>query len=150
MRLPACLAAVVMLWPMSSLAGPASDAVRFFYTPPGFEADPAERGRFVDPARAIFEANDRLSGGEEVGCIDFGLAVDAQDYDEGEIARTLDLSEKIAGGKAEVTATFRLFPDDEQSRRKILWSLTKEDGEWKVSDIASLSGDWQLSAFDCQ
>lgn len=150
MRLPACLAAVAMLWPVSSFAGPASDAVRFFYAPPGFEADPVERERFMDPARAIFDANDRLSGGDEVGCIDFGLAIDGQDYDEGEIARTLVLREEVDEDTAEVTATFRQFPGEEQSRREILWYLAMLDGEWKVYDIASLTGDWQLSAFDCQ
>lgn len=150
MRLPALAAAVAMLLPAPASAGPASDAVRFFYAPPNFEGDRALRDRFVDPARAIFEANDKMSSGEEVGCIDFGLAVDAQDYDEAEIARSLDLSEETSGATAEVTATFRLFPDEQGSRREILWSLAREDGEWKVSDIASLSGDWRLSEFDCR
>jgi len=144
-------AALAMLWPVSSLAGPASDAVKFFYRPPNFEVDPAVRERFVDPARAVFEANEKLSnGGQEVGCIDFVLAIDAQDYDDGEIARTLTLSEEVFSGEAEVRATFRLFPDDISSRREILWSLRNVDGEWKVSDIESLSGDWRLSKFDCQ
>lgn len=147
MQLPA-LVAVALLLPAPALAGPASDAVRFFYSPPVFEGDPALRGRFVDPARKIFEANDKTPEGE-IGCIDFGVAVDAQDYDEAEIARTLELSEKISRDTAKVTAAFRLFPNEDESRREMLWSLTKVGGDWKVSDVASLTNDWRLSTFDC-
>jgi hypothetical protein len=150
MKLPVLIATVAMFLPAPAFAGPASDAVRFFYTPPNFAADPVLRDRFIDPARAIFEANDKISSDGEVGCIDFGLAVDAQDYDEGEIARTLDLSEEITGDTAEVTARFQLYPDQEESRREVLWTLARKGGQWKVSDIASLSSDWRLSEFDCQ
>ena len=54
------------------------------------------RDRFVDPARAKFEENDaQSSNGEEVGCIDFVLAIDAQDYDEKVLAKTLEISEDV-------------------------------------------------------
>ncbi len=147
MRLPALLA-VVLLLPVPAFAGPASDAVRFFYSPPVFEGDPELRDRFVDPARKIFEANDKTPEGE-IGCIDFGVAVDAQDYDEAEIARTLKLSENVSGDTAEVTATFQLFPDEAESRREIVWSLVKAGGDWKVSDVASRTNDWRRGSFEC-
>ena len=147
MRLPA-LVAIALLLPVPALAGPASDAVRFFYSPPVFEGDPALRGRFVDPARKIFEANDKTPEGE-IGCIDFGVAVDAQDYDDAEIASSLNLSENVSGDTAEVTATFQLFSDEEESRREIVWSLVKVGKDWKVADVASRTNDWRLGSFEC-
>ena len=69
-------------------AGEATETVRGFYTDVDFEPDPAMRDRFVDPARAKFEENDELSGnGAEVGCIDFVLSIDGQDYDEKVLAK---------------------------------------------------------------
>jgi len=131
-------------------AGEATETVRGFYTDVDFEPDPAMRDRFVDPARAKFEENDKLSGnGAEVGCIDFVLSIDGQDYDEKVLASTLQLSEEDNGDEATVTATFSLFDGQPDSEREILWSLTNVDGDWKVSDIESRTNDWKLSAFDC-
>jgi len=133
-------------------AGPASDAVRRFYQPEvGFEPDLALRDHFVDPAKSIFEKNDRLSNnGDEIGCIDFVLAIDAQDLDQDEIDRTLKLTEKATGDTAVVTATFRLFPGEEGYPREIVWDLRQVDGAWKVADIASITNDWRLSEFSCE
>ena len=146
-----CLAAALVLGvPTLALAGPASDAVRAFYAPVGFEADPAMRGHFVDPAKSIFEQYDKSSANsEEVGCIDFVLAIDAQDYDQGELDRTLKLVESVAGNEATVTATFSLFPNSPDAARSIEWSLKKVGAEWKVSDIASKASGWRLSTFEC-
>ena len=77
--------------PALSLPMPArpAETVRGFYTDVEFEADPEFRDRFVDPAKAKFDENDaQSSNGEEVGCIDFVLAIDAQDYDEKVLAKT--------------------------------------------------------------
>lgn len=132
-------------------AGAASDAVRRFYQPEvGFEPDMAMRNRFVDPAKALFEKNDRLSNdGDAPGCIDFVLAIDAQDFNQARLDETLKLAEKVTGGTAEVTATFELFADQENVGREIVWSLRKVGAEWKVSDIASVTGNWRLSDFAC-
>jgi hypothetical protein len=132
-------------------AGSPSDAVRFFYSPVTSETAPENRGRFTEPATTIFKQNDELSaGGDEIGCIDFGLALDAQDYDDAEIARTLKLKESLSGNEATVTATFNLFAGDSNAQRTILWSLKKDGEDWKVADIASETGDWKLSEFDCK
>ncbi len=135
----------------SALAGPASDAVKKFYTPSvEFEAEPALRGRFVDPAKAMLDLYDKTLQPEEVGCIDFVLAIDAQDYDQGELDRTLKLKETVSGDNATVVADFNLFPDDAESVRQIEWTLKQVDGAWKVADIASKASDWRLSTFDCK
>ena len=133
--------ALFILIAAPAFAGPASEAVRFFYTSIGAEFDPQNRDRFVDPARALLEAND--TGDDR--CVDFGIAVDGQDYDEAEILRTLDLRESVQGDGAIVMAHFTLFGE----KRSIEWTLEREGRAWKVADVMSLQGGWRLSDFEC-
>jgi hypothetical protein len=149
-KLISSLFAIALVAPVSAFAGPASDAVRFFYDEPTFEPDPSVRDHFVDPAKAQFERNDVLASGGDAGCIDWVLAIDAQDYDDATLKRTLKLAETVNGGEAEVTAVFTLFPSGGDSAREILWTLKQVDGEWKVSDIESRTTAWKLSELDCQ
>jgi len=146
----AAVPSVVLLTGASAFAGPASDAVRFFYGPPVvYPPDPEFRDRFVAPAAAEFAANDTVSEEGET-CFDWSLAIDAQDVDEDTLSKTLKLTEAVSGDTAEVTATFDLFPDAAASEpRKVLWNLKKVSGAWKVSDIASETGAWRLSELGC-
>jgi hypothetical protein len=131
------------------LAGPTSDAVRYFYTPVKWEADPASRDRFTGPAKALFDLNDKTPEGE-IGCIDFGPGIDAQDYDDDTIGKTLKLSESVQGDTATVTATFALFPDhSDEAKREIRWLLAREAGTWKIADIVSVTSGWTLSDLEC-
>lgn len=143
------LASLALLPALPAHAGPASDAVRFFYAPDHFVTDPVHRRRFVDPAATALRQNDAQSKEGELGCIDFALQYDAQDLDDAEVAKTLKLKEKVSGGTAKVTATFRLFPGEDGSRRSIIWSLKQAGGAWKIADIASASGAWSLSKLGC-
>ena len=148
-----CIIAVAILTATLSAAqaGEATETVRAFYTDIEFEPDLTMRDRFIDPAKAKFEENDKLSGnGAEVGCIDFVLSIDGQDYDEKVLARTLQLSEENNGDHATVTAKFSLFDGQPDSAREIVWSLENVDGDWKVGDIESKTSDWKLSTFDCK
>lgn len=151
MKLSYAVFAVALLVPVAAFAGPASDAVKFFYSPVGSETDPATRDRYADPAKTKLDQNDRLTETNEIGCIDFGLAVDAQDFDDAEIAKTLKFEEKVSGDDATVLAIFRLFPNDPAGMpaRQIKWTLKKVGGDWKVSDIESAETGWKLSEFDC-
>jgi hypothetical protein len=148
----ALLASAILAMTLTAAhAGDAAETVRGFYTDVEFEADPGFRDRFVDPARAKFDENDKLSSnGEEVGCIDFVLAIDAQDYDEKVLAKTLEISEQVEADSATVDAKFSLFEDQPDSKREIIWSLKDVDGAWKVSDIESKTSDWKLSKFECK
>lgn len=139
---------VFALSPTAAFAGAPADLVRSFYTPVGYEADPAVRDKFVDPAKALFEKNDKAAERGDI-CIDFVPSIDAQDLDQAVIDRTLKLVEKVDGDTATVTATFDLFSGQEDAKRSILWSLTKMGGAWKVSDIASQTNGWTLSALGC-
>jgi len=148
---PFIAAAILMTTLSAARAGEPVETVRAFYTNVVSEVDPEFRSRFVNPAKAKFEENDKLLGdGEEVGCIDWVLSVDAQDYDTTVLAKTLQLTEKKDGQKATVTAKFDLFEDQPDSAREVVWSLEKVNGEWKVSDIASKTGGWKLSELKCQ
>lgn len=132
-----------------AVAGPASDAVRFFYVPVKWEADPEHRDRFTGPAKALFDQNDKTPEGE-MGCVDFGPGIDAQDYDDATIRTTLKLSEKVDGASAVVTASFTLFPEGtDEAKREIRWTLANEGGTWKIADIASATSGWTLSELEC-
>ncbi len=135
-----------------ALAGKASDFVRTFYTNLQYEADPQFRGKFVDPAKAKLDAIDKMSSAEdEVGCVDGILALDAQDYDEKVVAKTLKLSEDVQGDAATVTAKLSIFDDGQpDSQREIVWLLKKVGGDWKVSDIDARSGSGKFSEMECQ
>ncbi len=142
------LAALLALSAVPALAGPASDAVRFFYVPVKWEADPEFRDRFTGPAKKLFDLNDKMPEGE-IGCIDFGPGIDGQDYDDATIKKTLKLAEDVSGDQATVTARFTLFPEGDDSAREIQWVLAKEGGKWKIADIVSVASGWKLSELEC-
>ncbi len=143
------LAAILALHALPAVAGPASDAVRFFYVPVQWEADPDFRDRFTGPAKKLFDLNDKMPEGE-IGCIDFGPGIDAQDYDDDTIKKTLKLSEDVSGDTATVTATFTLFPEhSDDAKREMQWLLVNEGGTWKIADIVSVSSGWKLSELEC-
>lgn len=142
------LAAILALHALPAVAGPASDAVRFFYVPVQWEADPDFRDRFTGPAKKLFDLNDKMPEGE-IGCIDFGPGIDAQDYDDDTIKKTLKLSEELNGDQATVTARFTLFPEGDDAKREMQWLLVNEGGTWKIADIVSVSSGWKLSELEC-
>ena len=152
MRLTVLVAALSIALPVAAFAGPASDAVKFFYVPAvKFEADEPYRDRFTEPVAKLFGLNDQATkkNPDEVACIDFDPGLDAQDFDQKSVSKTLKLSEKLDGDNAEVTASFSLFSEGDDSKREMVWSLKKIDGKWKISDIASKTSDWTLSALEC-
>lgn len=152
MRLTVLLAALATALPAAAFAGPASDAVKFFYVPEvKFEAEAQYRDRFTEPVTKLFDLNDQATkkNPDQVACIDFDPGLDAQDFDQKTVSKTLKLSEKLDGDNAEVTASFSLFPEGDDAKREMVWSLKKTDGKWKISDIASKTSDWKLSALEC-
>lgn len=145
-------AAVLAAVPAPAFAGPASDAVRYFYTPEvRYAADSDYRSRFTEPVTKLFELNDAAieKNPDQIACIDFDPAIDAQDFDQAVIDKTLKLSEQVDGDNAEVTAIFQLFPGDEEAGREMLWSMKKIGGKWQIADIASKTHNWTLSELSC-
>ena len=131
-----------------AFAGGPSDAVRFFYDDIGSETLPENRDLFIARAREQLDANERAEEGGEGACVDFVMAIDAQDYDEAEIARTLTLSEAFSRGDAVVSAEFMVFGEP----HLVQWILMDEDGDdsWKVADIAAPNSGWRLSDMECE
>lgn len=140
-----------MLLAASAHAGPASDAVAFFYTPVRYEPDPDFRDRFTGAAKALFEQNDRaVEKNDGLGCIDFSPGIDGQDFDDALVKKTLKLTEAISGDSATVTARFKLFANGDDTDREMLWTLEKAGSKWLVSDLRSVTNDWTLSDFTCE
>jgi hypothetical protein len=152
MRPTVLAAAFLVALPAAALAGPASNAVKFFYVPAvKFEADAKYRDRFTEPVTKLFDLNDQAAKNhpDEVSCIDFDPGLDAQDFDQKSISKTLKLAEAVNGDSAEVTATFNLFPEGEGTKREMVWLLKKIDGKWKIADITSKTSSWTLSGLEC-
>ena len=104
---------------------------------------PDARNRYFQPALVrLFDANDRDE------CIDFGLHIIGQDYDEREIARTLRLETRQEGERAVVEARFRSLSIANHFR----FDFVRASEGWKIADIASLTRDhrWRLSATPCR
>jgi hypothetical protein len=150
MKLPLVLLALPLATP--AFAGPASDAVRFFYVPEvRFEPDAQYRARFTEPVTRLFELNDQAirNNPDVLACIDFDPGLDAQDFDQKTLSKTLRLVEALDGEEGTVTATFNLFPDGDVAAREMIWSVRKVDGMWKIADIASRTNGWTLSQLEC-
>ena len=150
MRLPLALSALLFAVPAAH-AGQATNAVKFFYVPSDkFVADGAFRDRFTTPVTALFEKNDAVAKDTSaVPCLDFDPALDAQDFDQKTVKKTLKFSETVNGDTASVTATFALFPEGDDVQRQMVWSLRRVDGKWKIADIASKTTNWTLSQLEC-
>lgn len=152
MKLPSLAAALFLAAPSLALAGPAADAVKFFYAPQvRFEADAKYRDRFTEPVTKLFRLNDEVQAKnpDQVPCIDFDPGLDAQDFDQKTVTKTLKLTEALEGDAGTVTARFSLFPDGDGSQREMVWSLRKIGGKWKIADIASSTNGWTLSQLEC-
>ena len=86
----------------------------------------------------------------EIVCVGFDPGLDAQDFDQEAVTKTLKLTESLNGDEGTVTATFDLFPNSEEGAgREMVWSVKKIDGKWKIADITSKTSDWTLSQLEC-
>jgi hypothetical protein len=138
--LPLLLVGALPLAAPAFAADDAAEAVRAFYTAPlADERDPA---LFTGSARATIETDLAAEG----GCIGFSFVFNGQDFDEAEVARTLDLSTAPgANGDETVTASFDNFGE----RQQVVWTMRQTEDAWKVADVAIAfegDGDWTLSA----
>lgn len=138
-----CFAVAFLFGSVPAYAGTPTESVRFFYDNIGAEFDVENRERFAGKAQKVL---DSTAVETEEPCIDFALALDAQDYDEAEIAKSLKLAESIDGLTAIVDATFLIFGEP----REVLWALEKTGEDWKVTDIFSPDEDWRLTKMECK
>jgi hypothetical protein len=140
------LVSVFVLPAAPAFAGDASLAVQYFYDNLGTESGIENRDRFAGPALDFLDAADAAWDRDETLCLDFAFPVDAQDFDDAEIARTLKLKETVDGDIANVVARFDNFGEPAE----VEWTLEQGAAGWQVSDVASKANDWRLSTLGCE
>jgi hypothetical protein len=144
--LAGCAVLPMLLTATPALSGPAADVVAEIYANLGRESDLSMRALYADPALGVLNRNDEAWALGETGCIDFSFAVDAQDWDDEEIARSLMLTETPSEGGVLVTAEFSLFGEP----RTLEWTLVEDAESWLVADVASPANGWRLGSFACE
>lgn len=145
------LVALALLLFAAAPALAATAAPKVFDTPQAllqYAYAPYASGNFQDDndilytteLNAMFKAADEAAGEDEVGPVDFDVFVNGQDYQLTE----LKIGDPAPDGQGvKVPVTFKNF-DQPQS---LMFSLVKEGGGWKISDIESLTPDstWKLT-----
>ncbi len=108
------------------------------YEDDGFPEDPFEL--FSNQLLALIEADAERTPEGETGTMNFDPYINAQDY----LDLTIALGEVVMEGERAV-ADVEVVNFDEVSQMRF-W-LVREDGTWKIDDIASLTPDydWVLS-----
>ncbi|WP_027168056.1 hypothetical protein [Mesorhizobium sp. WSM3224] len=132
--------------PPPVLPGSPTAVVKPFYEHLGLELDPAQRKNFVDPAKTVLDKSDALRASGQGECLDPNMALDNADYDKLAIDQSLRTIEAVNGDQAKVVVAFVV--DGHQHRLE--WKLKKVGGDWKVSDLLSVTGEWALSQYQCE
>ncbi|ESZ11349.1 MULTISPECIES: hypothetical protein [unclassified Mesorhizobium] len=128
------------------LPGSPTAVVRPFYDQVGLEIDPAQRSHFIDPAKTVLDKSDALRKSGQGECLDPNMALDNADYDKAEIDKSLKTLEAINGDQAKVIVAFVVAGNP----HRLEWKFRKVDGDWKISDLLSVTGEWALSQYQCE
>lgn len=135
----------------SSLATPAptgspSAVVRPFYAEGGADLAAADRNRFIDPAKTVLEKNEALKKSGQGDCLDQNMPLDEVSYDKAALDKSFKSLESVTGDDARVVVAFVEGSDP----HRLEWKLKKVGGEWKISDLLSVTGEWALSQYQCE
>lgn len=128
------------------LPGSPTAVVKPFYEHLGLELDPTQRSHFVDPAKTVLDKSDALRASGQGECLDPNMALDNADYDKLAIDKSLKSIEAVNGDQAKVVVAFVV----EGNQHRLEWKLKKVDGDWKISDLLSVTGEWALSQYQCE
>ncbi|MER8815096.1 hypothetical protein [Mesorhizobium sp. M0965] len=126
--------------------GSPTAVVKPFYEHARLEVDPAQRGHFTDPAKSVLDKSDALRKSGQGECLDPNMALDNAEYDEAEIDKSLKTIEAVTGDQAKVVVAFVASGNP----HRLEWKLKKVDGDWKISDLLSVTGEWALSQYQCE
>ncbi|AZN99235.1 hypothetical protein EJ066_20045 [Mesorhizobium sp. M9A.F.Ca.ET.002.03.1.2] len=126
--------------------GSPTAVVKPFYEHVGLELDPAQRGHFADPAKSVLDKSDALRKSGQGECLDPNMALDNAQYDKAEIDKSLKTIEAVDGDEAKVVAAFVAAGNP----HRLEWKFKKVDGDWKVADLLSVTGEWALSQYQCE
>lgn len=115
-------------WIYLSLAGPGPAEQKGI----SFMSAPDQRRQyFTQRMVTLFDADDTYGDDLASVCIGFGLSIPGQDYDEAEIARTLQLTRSASADRITVQADFFTFG----LPATVSYDFSPEDGFWKIDDI---------------
>ncbi|OBQ80440.1 hypothetical protein [Mesorhizobium sp. WSM3873] len=128
------------------LPGSPTAVVKPFYEHLGLELDPGQRKNFSDPAKSVLDKADALRASGQGECLDPNMALDNADYDKLAIDKSLRTIEAINGDEAKVVVVFVV----EGHQHRLEWKLKKVGGDWKISDLLSVTGEWALSQYQCE
>ncbi|WP_027057454.1 hypothetical protein [Mesorhizobium loti] len=126
--------------------GSPTAVVRPFYDQVNLEVDPSQRSHFIDPAKTVLDKSDALRKSGQGECLDPNMALDNADYDKDEIDKSLKTLEAINGDQAKVVVAFVVAGNP----HRLEWKLKKVGGDWKVTDLLSVTGEWALSQYQCE
>jgi hypothetical protein len=126
--------------------GSPTAVVRPFYNQVNLEVDPSQRGHFIDPAKTVLDKSDALRKSGQGECLDPNMALDNADYDKLAIDKSLKSIEAVNGDQAKVVVAFVV----EGHQHRLEWKLKKVGGDWKISDLLSVTGEWALSQYQCE
>jgi len=132
--------------PAPVLPGSPTAVVKPFYDHVGLEIDPAQRKNFIDPAKTVLDKSDALRASGAGECLDPNMALDNANYDKLAIDRSLRTIEAVNGDEAKVVVAFVV----EGNKHRLEWKLKKVGGDWKISDLLSVTGEWALSQYQCE
>ncbi|MGX5831248.1 hypothetical protein [Mesorhizobium sp. 43Arga] len=140
-----------LAWPPSEpappvLPGSPTAVIKPFYEHIGLELDPAQRKNFVDPAKTVLDKSDALRASGQGECLDPNMALDNADYDKLAIDQSLKSIEAVNGDQAKVIVAFVVAGN----QHRLEWKLKKVGGDWKISDLLSVTGEWALSQYQCE
>lgn len=128
------------------VAGSPLALIRPFYEHIGSELDLAGRSHFIDPAKAVLDASEALEKSGQGECLDPNMALDNAPADKTEIDKSLRMLETISTDDARVVVAFV----EAGSPHRLEWKLRQVAGEWKISDLLSVTGEWSLSQYQCR
>lgn len=126
--------------------GSPTAVVRPFYDQAGLEIDPAQRSHFTDPAKTVLDKSDALRKSGQGECLDPNMALDNAEYDKAGIDKSLRTLEAINGDQAKVIVAFVAAGNP----HRLEWKFKRVGGEWKISDLLSVTGEWALSQYQCE
>jgi hypothetical protein len=94
----------------------------------------------------VLDDNEALQKSGQGDCLDPDMALDNAASDEAQIAASLKTLEAVNGEAAKVIVA---FVEDGKPHR-LEWKLRKVDGVWKIFDLLSVTGEWELSQYQCE
>jgi Protein of unknown function (DUF3828) len=129
--------------PDLQLPSPTPDALlqAFYGRYMAADGDMGDDGAFFSSGlNALYAADAAATPEGEMGALDFDPFIDGQDWD---ITDLQVGAAGIAGDYASADVTFKNFGDE----RTLSYDLVKEDGGWKIDDVASTTegNEYRLS-----